>query len=520
LCLACYNFAARNHGTGQCGGCGRYERLKSGYCRLCWCQAREDRAMLATDPRSAVVLAPWLAQVRHHQLFFADLNARRAAPRALPRRRGAKGRPVKPPPPAAPPPAVSWVQLPLDPQPTPRIYRTRVNLSSSPPPGNQWLDRALHLAYQAAEARGFRPAKRGALQRVLVALLAGHRDGEVILASDVAVIARRHYANIGHVTEIVRALGILDDDQPAAFSTWLDGKLDGMPAGIAAEAGRWARALHDGGARTKPRSEHTACAYLRSVRPALLGWSGRYDHLREVTRDDVLAQLDQLSGNQRSLALSAIRSLFGWAKANGIIFKNPAVRIPGSPRADRLWQPLAPDQIERSIQAGATPHARLAIALAAVHAARHGQIRALQLSDIDLANRRLAIAGRSRPLDDLTLALLTQWLDYRRSRWPSTANPHLLISQGSAVGLGPVSVPWIGRMLRGLPATIEQLRIDRQLEEALCSGADPLHMKAVFGMDDSTAIRYAATARQLLSGQDAGRTSYQPTGPGAQRSRP
>ena len=57
----------------------------------------------------------------------------------------------------------------------------------------------------------------------------------------------------------------------------------------------------------------------------------------------------------------------------------------GSPRADHLWQPLAPDQIESSIQAAATPHVRLAIALAAVHAARHGQIRALQLSDIDLA---------------------------------------------------------------------------------------------------------------------------------------
>ena len=137
----------------------------------------------------------------------------------------------------------------------------------------------------------------------------------------------------------------------------------------------------------------------------------------------------------------------------------------------------------RSIQAAATPHARLAIVLAAVHAARHGQIRALQLSDIDLANRRLAIAGRSRPLDDLTLGLLTEWLDYRRSHWPGTANPHLLISR--------------------------------------CSGADPLHIKAVFGMDDSTAIRYATGARQLLSGQGPGGTSSHPgPPPGAFSSQP
>jgi integrase len=42
------------------------------------------------------------------------------------------------------------------------------------------------------------------------------------------------------------------------------------------------------------------------------------------------------------------------------------------------------------------------VALAAVHAARPAQIRALQLSDADLGNRRLTIAGKTRPLDDLS----------------------------------------------------------------------------------------------------------------------
>jgi hypothetical protein len=52
--------------------------------------------------------------------------------------------------------------------------------------------------------------------------------------------------------------------------------------------------------------------------------------------------------------------------------------------------------------------------------------------------------------------------------------------------------------LRGLPGTIERLRIDRQLEEALVHGADPLHLAAVFKISDSTAIRYASSARQLM----------------------
>lgn len=44
---------------------------------------------------------------------------------------------------------------------------------------------------------------------------------------------------------------------------------------------------------------------------------------------------------------------------------------------------------------------------------------------------------------------------------------------------------------------MEPLRCDRQLEEALAHGGDPLHLAAVFGIDAKTAIRYATTARQL-----------------------
>jgi len=61
-----------------------------------------------------------------------------------------------------------------------------------------------------------------------------------------------------------------------------------------------------------------------------------------------------------------------------------------------------------------------------------------------------------------------------------------------------VSENWLTESCRGLTATLERLRVDRQLEEALTCGADPLHLAAVFGIDDTTAIRYAAIARQLL----------------------
>jgi hypothetical protein len=51
---------------------------------------------------------------------------------------------------------------------------------------------------------------------------------------------------------------------------------------------------------------------------------------------------------------------------------------------------------------------------------------------------------------------------------------------------------------RGLTAILDCGRADRQLEEALTCGPDPLHFAVVFGLDDTTAIRYAAIARQIL----------------------
>src|SRR5674536_162347 len=75
-----------------------------------------------------------------------------------------------------------------------------------------------------------------------------------------------------------------------------------------------------------------------------------------------------------------------------------------------------------------------------VHAARTAAIIALRLvEDVDLGHRRLTIAGRVRPIDELTHQILREWLDYRRTRWPCTANPHLIINQVSANGTGPVS---------------------------------------------------------------------------------
>jgi hypothetical protein len=69
----------------------------------------------------------------------------------------------------------------------------------------------------------------------------------------------------------------------------------------------------------------------------------------------------------------------------------------------------------------------------------------------------------------------------------------------SANGTGPVSTIYFAKTaLRGQAATLERLRVDRQLQEALACGPDPLHLAAMFGLDPRTAIRYAENARMLL----------------------
>ncbi|WP_253209485.1 hypothetical protein [Streptomyces niphimycinicus] len=70
-----------------------------------------------------------------------------------------------------------------------------------------------------------------------------------------------------------------------------------------------------------------------------------------------------------------------------------------------------------------------------------------------------------------------------------------MINNQTATKTSRVSNHWISASMRGQDATPERLRVDRQLEEALTHGPDPLHLAEVFGLDEKTAMRYADSAR-------------------------
>jgi hypothetical protein len=292
------------------------------------------------------------------------------------------------------------------------------------------------------------------LNRNLAMLLTHHVAGDSVRVSDFHHVIANRGGGMVHVIDVLATMGILVDDRPPVFETWLEAKLQDLAPAIATQVRRWTRVLRDGSPRRAPRRPLTAVGYIMTARPALLTWSRDHDHLREITRENVLAYLELLRGDARTHALVALRSLFSWAKRDGVIFRDPTnrIRLPTTPRP--VWLPLAKDQITHAVQAASTPQSRVCVALAAVHAARPAQIRALQLDDLDLGNRRITISGHARPLDELTYRVLLEWLDHRRARWPHTANPHLLISKESALRLGPVSTGFLSPTCGACPRTL------------------------------------------------------------------
>jgi len=101
------------------------------------------------------------------------------------------------------------------------------------------------------------------------------------------------------------------------------------------------------------------------------------------------------------------------------------------------------------------------------------------------------------------------WLGHRRATWPRTPNRHILISERTALASGPVTRGYLSWNLQRRGVSIERIRRDRVLHEALTARADPLHLALVFGLSHTTASKYTLIACDLLADQPAGATREQ-----------
>ena len=312
---------------------------------------------------------------------------------------------------------------------------------------------ATRCAIGLAEARGWSAATIAGVFYGLKAVLAGHTgDGPVPLSQVRQRVRPRSHSSATRIAEVLAELGMLHDDTTAAIRAWIDRRTGELPAGFGRDVRAWLVVLLDGDARTRRRSYATVHFHFGRVRPFIECWAATRGHLREITSSDVDAVLEPLRGHRRYNAITALRSLFRFAKRRGLTFADPTRHVRGGRGAGRTLLPMTAEQIRAVQQAAATPAQRLAIALAAVHAARPGAIRELTLEDVDLPSRRISIAGHRQPLGELTRNALLAWLDYRRATWPDTANRHVLITRKSALGTGPVSASYLADYLGKAPA--------------------------------------------------------------------
>jgi integrase len=286
----------------------------------------------------------------------------------------------------------------------------------------------------------------------------------------------------------------VDVDQHA-----IDQRLQTLPDGIAGELRRWVQVLRGEGRRQhRPMAFSTIRKYVGYADPVVQAWAARLESLREITPDDIRVVLRDRQGNQARSVHVALRSLFRALKQERLVFRDPTRGI-SLTKVEHLPAPLPSDRLRGLLEEADGAMARLAVALVAIHALRKTELTHLHLADLDLARGRLTIRrGMGRHivyLDEFTHGLAVAWLCERQRRWPRTANPYLLVSQQTAVDPGhpPATLAVIDRCFRPLGMSPSQLRADRILDEARHT-ADPVRLMRVFGISDTTAMKYLYTA--------------------------
>jgi integrase len=276
---------------------------------------------------------------------------------------------------------------------------------------------------------------------------------------------------------------------------------------MAAKLERWVAVMQGRGRRRhRGVAFRTIYNYLGYALPALQDWQQRVMSLREITRDDVAAAVRALRGEDAHHLMVALHSIFRALKQERVIFANPCSGISVT-RAEPLPTSVPSDQLAGLIDRVRGSLARLAAALAAVHAVQPGELRRLTTADLDLPCGRMTIrrdtGRRVLYLDRLTLRCLQEWLRERYARWPRSPNPHLLVSQQTAAHTTPVGSRFIADLFVPTGITPMKLRRDRILDEARLT-ADPVRLMRLFGISDTTAMKYVFTAhpdRQSVPGR-------------------
>ncbi|MEU1106578.1 hypothetical protein ABZ408_37310 [Streptomyces tibetensis] len=305
------------------------------------------------------------------------------------------------------------------------------------------------------------------------------------------------------VCQFLRARGLLIDDPELHRDrdlAWIETALHALPQPVADELRTWVDVLRDQGPReNEPRSWEGIRRYLTTLQPTLTSWTAAgMTTLREVTSDHLHDTLEGLAGTARRQLATALRSLFRVLKRKRVIFRDLARNLAVGDLTS-IPRPVPSDLLAGLLDRAETPFARLTIALAAVHAVPAAEIRTARTVDLNLARGTLelhrGLLRHTLYLEKLTHRLAADWLAYRHQRWPASVNPHLLVSQKTALAPDHPAVHRVtlGQVVPPNGPTLDRLRQDRILDEAIATG-DPLKLMRLFGITEQTAMRYVGTA--------------------------
>ncbi|MFH9426317.1 hypothetical protein [Streptomyces sp. NPDC017529] len=296
--------------------------------------------------------------------------------------------------------------------------------------------------------------------------------------------------------------GLLAEDPELrrdADQVWIETALGALPQPAAEEVATWVRVLRGQGRREhEARGYNGIRRYLTALQPVLTAWTDSgITTLRQITSEHATTALDDLTGHTRRKLAISLRSLFKALRQERIIFRDPTRNLPvGELRG--IPKPVASDLLAGLLERTKTPLGRLVVALAAIHALPGHEIPTLLTIDLSLAHgtleARRGLLRHTLYIEEFTHTLAAQWLTYRHRRWPVSANPHLLVSQRTALDPDhpPVSMTLLQRALPS-GVTLDGLRQDRILNEAFETG-DPLKLMRLFGIAEQTAMHYVSVA--------------------------
>lgn len=475
LCQACRGWR-RRYSEALCPSCDRVAVVNErGFCRLCCRQATIANQLDPAHTVLDVIAINGLGQ----QLFFADMILKK---RGKTTTSSVTSTPVAWP--AGYP--VTHQQLVLFDL---RRELTNEAVRRLPDPPIAALAAALQQSIaEHGNRHGWNTAQRDRTWRGIRILLATQdTPGARITTTEADTLIGIDGTGVQPVIEVLASVDMLDDDRPPPLEGWFAGHVAGLPAAMRHELTEWFHARRDGSTtppRMRPRSPETVRNNVRVVLPIVRQWADQgHESLREITRDDVIGTL--ATTRHRSATLSPLRSLFRYLKARKLIFLNPTARLRGDPVQSTQPLPVDLDAIRDALHSPDPARAALT-ALFAFHALRTGHARRLRLTDV--RDGRLHVDGNVIVLADPVRQRLNAWLAERARRWPNTINPHLFITQRTAVRSTCVCSVWISDKVGVIP---QKIREDRILNEALATGGDVRRLADLFGISVGTAQRYA-----------------------------